>query len=217
MQSVKTSNPVGAGSRAPPTLSKLNDTNGHQFMVPTKKINEGEDVQFFLTSKAYKDIVTWILMLNVAMFPRKTADGKITTWPTGLSPQNLSTTVVQLQSLLQDLHTMIEQNPPDTGPRRFGNIAFRSWHAMLEAKIDDLLKQYIPEKLQSSSVGEVTPLAEMKAYLLGGFGSAERLDYGTGHELSFLAFLACLWKLGAFAASEEGVEERAIVLHVLQP
>lgn len=218
MQSVKTHSLVGAGPRALPTISKLNeDLHAHQFMVPVKKINEGEDVQFFLTSKAYKDIVTWILMLNVAMFPREAADGKVTSWPTGSSPQNLSPMVVQMQSLLIDLHTMIEQNPPDTGPRRFGNIAFRTWHAMLEAKMDDLLEQYIPEKLQRSSAGEITPLAEMKAYLLGSFGSAQRLDYGTGHELSFLAFLACLWKLGAFANSEEGVEERAIVLQVLQP
>jgi len=191
--------------------------DAHHFLEPVKKINEGEDVQFFLTSKAYKDIVTWILMLNVAMFPRKCSDGTVTTWPTGSSPQNLSTMVTQLQSLLRDLDAMIERNPPYTGPRRFGNIAFRNWHAAVEAKMDDLLKQYIPERLQRPSAGKVTPLIEMKAYMLGSWGSAQRLDYGTGHELSFLAFLACLWKLGAFADSEDGAEERAIVLYVVQP
>ena len=54
---------------------------------------------------------------------------------------------------------------------------------------------------------------EIKVYLLGSFGSAQRLDYGTGHELSFVAFLGCLWKVGAF---EDG-EERAIVVGVIQP
>jgi serine/threonine-protein phosphatase 2A activator len=39
------------------------------------------------------------------------------------------------------------------------------------------------------------------------------LDYGTGHELSFLAFLACLSKIKAFAPGEE----RAIVIGVVQP
>jgi serine/threonine-protein phosphatase 2A activator len=51
---------------------------------------------------------------------------------------------------------------------------------------------------------------------LGSFGSPQRLDYGTGHELSFLAFLGCLWKLNFFPRSEQGVEERGIVLGVFE-
>ncbi len=45
---------------------------------------------------------------------------------------------------------------------------------------------------------EQEALQELKPYFIGSFGSPQRLDYGTGHELSFLAFLACLWKLGCF-------------------
>lgn len=209
--------PLDGRRKGLPTLRRLSDQDSTHFIVPVKKINEGEDVQFFLTSKAYKDIVSWILMLNVAMFPRKTADGKIETFPTGMKAQNLSNMVTQLSSLVQDLEDLIQQNPPDTGPRRFGNIAFRSWYADVEAKMDELLKKYIPQRLQKSSAGQVSPLVELRAYLLGSWGSAQRLDYGTGHELSFLAFLACLWKLGAFADTGEGIEGRAIVLYVVQP
>jgi serine/threonine-protein phosphatase 2A activator len=36
---------------------------------------------------------------------------------------------------------------------------------------------------------------ELKEYLTGGFGNPTRIDYGTGHELSFAAFLCCLFKL----------------------
>ena len=36
---------------------------------------------------------------------------------------------------------------------------------------------------------------ELKAYLTDSFGSYERIDYGTGHELNFVAFLFCLFKL----------------------
>jgi hypothetical protein len=36
--------------------------------------------------------------------------------------------------------------------------------------------------------------------------------YGTGHELSFLAFLGGIWKLNGFPKTDPGVEERAIVV-----
>lgn len=199
------------------TLQKLAKSKEHEFIDPVKKINVGEDVQFFLSSKAYKDIVTWILMLNASLFPRKDENGKTQTWPTGLPPKNLSPMVASLRSMLHELDEMLEKYPPDTGPRRFGNIAFRDWYSGLESKVDDLLKRCLPGDLQAYSSNGVSPLVELRAYLLGSWGSPQRLDYGTGHELSFLAFLASLWKLGTFADSPEGVEERSIVLYVVQP
>ena len=41
-------------------------------------------------------------------------------------------------------------------------------------------------------------IPEVKAYLLDSFGSYERIDYGTGHELNFVVTLLCLYKLGIF-------------------
>lgn len=38
-------------------------------------------------------------------------------------------------------------------------------------------------------------IPELKVYLLESFGSYERIDYGTGHELNFVVFLLCLFKL----------------------
>ena len=38
----------------------------------------------------------------------------------------------------------------------------------------------------------------------GGFGNATRIDYGTGHELSFAAFLCCLCKLRVLKEDDFG-------------
>jgi serine/threonine-protein phosphatase 2A activator len=68
-----------------------------------------------------------------------------------------------------------------------------------------------------SETSEAAPIDELQKYLLGSFGSAQRLDFGTGHELSFLAFLAGLWKLGAFSADAQDSLERELVLGVIEP
>lgn len=39
-------------------------------------------------------------------------------------------------------------------------------------------------------------IPEIVAYLVEGFGNATRIDYGTGHEISFIMFLCCLFKIG---------------------
>ena len=91
-------------------------------------------------------------------------------------------------------------------------MAFREWYRLAEEQTDSLLQRHLGPTLKKTSDDPVVS-EELKAYLLGSFGSAQRLDYGTGHELSFLAFLACLSKIDAFAPGEE----RAIVVGVVQP
>jgi serine/threonine-protein phosphatase 2A activator len=205
-------------SKVPELTKLLGDISSHQFLEPVKKINEGQDVDHFLSSKAYKDIVSWLLMLNASMFPGASKDGSAATkWPSGGSSKDVSAIVSNLRDLIHDADEMITTYPPDTGPRRFGNIAFRDWHAGLGAKADALLAKYLPENLQAVEAHGVQAMVEVKAYFLGSWGSAQRLDYGTGHELSFLAFLACLWKVGAFEGKPDGEEERALVLHVIHP
>ncbi len=52
-----------------------------------------------------------------------------------------------------------------------------------------MVTQVLPPGLQDA-VTEVAP------YLLHSFGNAVRLDYGTGHETTFVAFLYCLAATG---------------------
>ncbi|KAI4118893.1 MAG: hypothetical protein LQ345_001128 [Seirophora villosa] len=206
-----------------PKLSLLRDKHHHTFVVPVKRINEGHDVQQFLVSKAHHDLMLFVLQLNRAIFPcrlsRSNGSGaQWRTWELDSYHDPPSHAVRRLQGLLHRLNAVIDEVPPDPGPRRFGNVAFRQWYEAVEARLPDFLQDSLPEQvLLFSHSSNVSVQAELQSYLLGAFGSAQRLDYGTGHELAFLAFLGCIWKLGGFDVSSGGDEERAIVLGLIEP
>ncbi|KAI7241095.1 phosphotyrosyl phosphatase activator [Hortaea werneckii] len=186
------------------------------FTTPSKKINDGDDLNYFLSSTAYKDLTIWLLQLNRSMFPTKQQTGDVQK-PELTSPPTFSPAVLQLRSMLDELSNLIEKVPPHTGPRRFGNVAFRDWCRLAEEDASKLLQNRLSTILdkyaRENGINRTAMVDELKAYLIGGFGSAQRLDYGTGHELSFLAFLGCLWKLGFFVDGEE----RSIVIGVVEP
>ncbi|KAI1768583.1 Phosphotyrosyl phosphatase activator [Hypoxylon sp. FL1150] len=207
-----------------PILETWDPIAERRFIKPVKQINDGPDVSKFLTSKAYRDIGTFVLQLNRAMCPRKSVgtDGKdkIRTFQIGSEYETQPVeSVRKLQEMLARIESYIDEAPPDQGPRRFGNISFRKWYQLFEQRVAGLLEEFLPNSvLNFGPGGDGTAADELTAYLLGGFGSAQRLDYGTGHELSFLAFLGGLWKLGAFKDGNPGGEiEREIVLGVFEP
>ncbi|KAI1106573.1 Phosphotyrosyl phosphatase activator [Jackrogersella minutella] len=218
---------TGAGSF--PILETWDPSTQQVFIKPVKQINDGPDVPKFLTSKAYRDIGVFVMQLNRAMCPRKSVgdDGKekIQTFHIGSEYETKPAgSIKNLQDLLARIESYIDEAPPDQGPRRFGNISFRKWYQLLEQNVTDLLEEFIPESALNFGFGgerepeDATAVDELTAYLLGAFGSPQRLDYGTGHELSFLAFLGCLWKLGGFKDGKPGGEiERGIVLGVFEP
>ena len=208
---------------AVPTLRTLDPNEGSSFVVPAKRINDGDDVSFFLASKAYADIMTFIFQLNTAMLPRRRRDektGAVTAkeWTLNDAEVPCPPVAQKLAKLLETLTAIIDEAPPDPGPRRFGNVSFRTWYDLVRERVPALLDEYLPQQvLAFKSTSDVSAKAELEAYLTGSFGSSQRLDYGTGHELSFLAFLGCLWKLGAFPTSRDGDIERALVLGVIEP
>ena len=201
-------------------LPTLDPSAEHSFSEPCKKIHESQDVSTFLTSKAYVDLMTFLLQLSRSLFPAKLPDGSVRAWPLRSDAVEFSAPIRGLQDMLSKLEEIIEEAPPDTGPRRFGNVSFRKWYQIVESRASQLLDECLaPEvlRMKSSDANSTTVKSELLAYFMGSWGSAQRLDYGTGHELSFLAFLAGIWKLNGFPKTSPGVEERAIVLGVIQP
>lgn len=59
----------------------------------------------------------------------------------------------------------------------------------------ELLQEALPVQFHRA-------VPEIKEYLTESFGNSTRIDYGTGHEMSFCMFLCCLFKIGAFVAAD---------------
>ena len=207
-----------------PPFEILDPSKTHAFTIPLKRINEGSDVSVFQVSHAYRDILAFVMRLNRSMFPTtdpsasKSITQPVCSYSLDTPPTPISPVVLSLQNLLKDLDTLIEQAPSDPGPRRFGNVSFRTWSQLLEEQSTDLLEKYLPSSVTGfSHEGSTNSLDEIRPYLLGSFGSSQRLDYGTGHELSFLACIGCIWKLGGFGSDPSEDDLRQIVIGLIQP
>ena len=79
---------------------------------------------------------------------------------------------------------------------RYGNKAFKQWHARLLAELPGLLAELLPDSDVQSAIIELSP------YLADGFGNATRIDYGTGHETSFVAWMLAMRRLGVFVEAD---------------
>jgi len=80
---------------------------------------------------------------------------------------------------------MIKEFPAESQGSRFGNPAFRLWIDAVCSKVP------VAHHEALALPGEVSD--EIASYLQNSFGDRQRLDYGTGHELHFLAWLYCLF------------------------
>lgn len=126
---------------------------------------------------------------------------------------NDSTTNERVTAILEVLDKLDEwrqETPPLEGPRRFGNMAFRQWQSKMQEGTKSLLmkkfqKYYDPNK-------DIKAFDELSSYFMGGFGSKPRLDFGTGHELSFLAFIGGLMMLGVLRDDVTGKDFLLIFL-----
>lgn len=84
---------------------------------------EQADLARFLASDAAKEFVGFVLSLNESVKGRKVSDPCLESAP-----------VKGLLALLSDLSTWADLIPPVTTSLRYGNPAFREWHARLESQ-----------------------------------------------------------------------------------
>jgi serine/threonine-protein phosphatase 2A activator len=113
-----------------------------------------------------------------------------------------SPAVAALVRALDELERLVDATPPlkrEAGALRYGNPAYRDWHAAMSQRAERLLAPALPPALRRLAPrAAAAALGELAPYWRDSFGNATRIDYGTGHETCFVALLYCLARLGAF-------------------
>ena len=72
---------------------------------------------------------------------------------------------------------------------------FRTWHNRLKDQSEELLHTIV---VKDTTEETNSIIQEVQVYLKDSFGNSTRIDYGTGHEMTFVMFLACLFHAGVY-------------------
>ncbi|XP_054007527.1 serine/threonine-protein phosphatase 2A activator-like [Hylaeus anthracinus] len=157
----------------------------YEFIVPKKSIKVPADMATWEKSEAYFEYLGFILALN------ESVQGKALNIECSQNP-----VIDNVIGMLNEFDEWITQIPPTEQPQRFGNKSFRLWHERLQQRGVEELQKVLPSELHRA-------VPEIVQYLFESFGNPTRIDYGTGHEMAFLMFLCCMFKIGAFKQDDK--------------
>lgn len=150
--------------------------------IPSRAILSPGDLERFQTCQTYTKFTAFLEHLNESVRNQK------------LTSQTFKSPVVEaLVTILDTVQRWIDEIPPqDVGLSRFGNASFKTWYDRLESEIDGLLEPIVDSAHRP----------EVATYFKASFGSPKRIDYGTGHEASFMCFLFCFYELGLLSEKD---------------
>jgi len=154
-------------------------------MQPKRAILQMADMAQWKMSKAYNDYVIFINNLNNNIRGTKLTDSF-----------EISPKVQRILDILVKLNGWIDEVPPIQQPQRFGNKAFKIWLTKVKENSIELVTHILNEDIYSSYIEEIS------YYLVDSFGNDIRIDYGSGHEMTFAMFLMCLFKVEALTKED---------------
>ncbi|KAG0266353.1 Serine/threonine-protein phosphatase 2A activator 2 [Mortierella polycephala] len=161
------------------------------FVVPRKEILTKEDLELFHASPTYASLFEFLEILNESVV------GVVST-----AECHKSEVIEGMLNTLDLVDQITEQYPPETGHEsRFGNPAFRKFYDQVSLSVHGWMENLCLPK-------EAIP--EVSKYFVECWGNRKRIDYGTGHEASFLAWLYCFHKLGLIKPEDH----KAVVIQV---
>eukprot|EP01097_Dermamoeba_algensis_P000651 TRINITY_DN122_c0_g3_i2.p1 TRINITY_DN122_c0_g3~~TRINITY_DN122_c0_g3_i2.p1 ORF type:complete len:316 (+),score=47.51 TRINITY_DN122_c0_g3_i2:52-999(+) len=174
------------------TASTSLQTNERTFVVPTTQIHSLEDLESWKTSETFNNFLSFILRLNESVRGKKAP--KPSERQKEIAAGNCTKLTDKLESMLEHFESWTAEFPPEVDTKsRFGNPAFKQWHQRLVDRGVDVIRGLgVPEKA----------VEELYSYIKESFGNAQRIDYGTGHEAHFVAFLYGLESLGLVSSDD---------------
>lgn len=193
------------------------------FSDPVKRINTGADLANFRRSQALlriqETLFSTIEKIKLVLVPLGILQAAIVTKGSTeeLIHVQLPSTEYQdtvskfskpiqgLMAVLDHLDHLLTETPPAKGPRRFGNLECRKWHDKVSSSLDEALRTHLYPYYSGNDPDGF--FSEAKCYLANAFGLKMRLDYGTGHELLYMAFVGALVRNGVIDWSSVLAEE----------
>ncbi|XP_075151795.1 phosphotyrosyl phosphatase activator isoform X2 [Haematobia irritans] len=151
---------------------------------PEKRVKSEADTQKWLHSQAYYDLIGFINGISTAIQGKRISDDIY-----------VSREMQKLLEIFDKLNKLLDETPPTDQPQRFGNKSFRLWSRKMNHDIFGILKDCVPSE-------KCLLVVELGFYLSESFGNSVRIDYGTGHELSFIFFMCSLFKGGILEARD---------------
>ncbi|KFD71350.1 hypothetical protein M514_07164 [Trichuris suis] len=127
------------------------------FVHPKREILSVNDMQKWTNSKAFHRYVAFLELLNRAVRGRSLTDTLEETKIIG-----------DLIALMDVMDKWVDETPPVDQKSRFGNFAFRTWHALLKENSVSLVSSVLANKSKEAAI-------ELAPYLEDGFGH-ERLE-----------------------------------------
>lgn len=150
-------------------------------MIPKRAILSPMDMDNWKKSKCLADFTSFINQMSNSAKETKLTD-----------EVEISKTVQNILDMLCTLSKWIDEIPPIQQPQRFGNKAFKTWLTKVKEESKELVN-----KCLDKNEAYTEHIEEISIYLNDSFGNDTRIDYGTGHELTFAMFLMCLFKIKA--------------------
>lgn len=147
------------------------------YKEPTKVVKCAEYICKWLRSEAYYDILGFVVEISEAIQGIKCTDNIY-----------ISDSMCEFLKIFDKLNDMIDLTPPlQNAKKNFGDTAYRGWSNKMDNDIYQILSNALPSN-------KCHAVHELGWYLSSSFGNAPRMDYGTGHELSFTFFMCALFK-----------------------
>jgi len=156
------------------------------FTSPVKRIFDSQTTVYFQHSEALARLKYFVSKYTILVQSKSyNSDYAATSFD-----KESSGALTDVIDILNRLSGYIDDIPPFDGPRRYGNLACRIWHD----KLNSVITEEIRNLLKNNGIQNVNQdfVLEMTYYIQNCFGSKTRLDFGTGHELSFVAFIGAL-------------------------